>query len=181
MSKEKWVFVKGYEKMYKVSDLGNVMSFKSGNWKLMKPTKDTSGYRHIHLCRNGEAKQYLLHRLVAIYFLPNRKHLPEVNHKKGIKADNRASQLEWVTISQNKIHAYRILGVKSNGGCHGKYGALHHNSKAVRQVDKISGIVIKKYGGILEAARLLGLSRQSIALAACGKQNSYAGYKWEFV
>ena len=59
-----------------------------------------------------DKKLFLLHRLIAIQFIPNPLNLPQVNHKNGIKWDNRIENLEWVTASQNIEHAYRNLGVK---------------------------------------------------------------------
>ena len=54
---------------------------------------------------NGTNKQYLVHRLVAEYFIPNPDNLPCVNHKDGNKANNDVSNLEWVSYLDNNIHA----------------------------------------------------------------------------
>lgn len=61
---------------------------------------------YVVLC-NGIQKQFIVSRLVAQHFIPNRYNLPEVNHKKGNTLDNRASELEWCTCRENHIHAIR--------------------------------------------------------------------------
>lgn len=65
-----------------------------------------NGYLRVELHENGAAKKHLVHRLVATHFVPNPDGRPQVNHIDGVKTNNDASNLEWVTQSQNQIHAY---------------------------------------------------------------------------
>ena len=66
----------------------------------------TKGYRKIIL-RNGELKKtFLVHRLVAEAFILKTDKNLQVNHKNGIKDDNRIENLEWITYSENHLHAY---------------------------------------------------------------------------
>jgi hypothetical protein len=65
------------------------------------------GYEQVKLCKDGKKTSHLIHRLVAIAFIPNPYNFPEVNHIHGIKTDNRATQLEWVTQQQNSDHKWR--------------------------------------------------------------------------
>jgi hypothetical protein len=116
---EIWKDIQGYEGLYQVSNIGNVRSlnysFKRKNGriinivgKVLKPSTQTKGYKFLSLCMNGNKKYFLLHRLVAKAFIPNLFNKPEVNHINGIKSDNSAGNLEWVTCLENMKHSYDI-------------------------------------------------------------------------
>lgn len=102
MNIEKWLDIVGYEGEYRVSSLGRILSIK--NNKIMKLQRKSNGYLTIKLTKNGISKYYLVHRLVAQNFLENTDKKPQVNHKNRIKDDNRLSNLEWVTESENSKH-----------------------------------------------------------------------------
>jgi len=88
---------------------------RKGRTLKMSPQKK-SGYvvKSIKLT-NGERKQFLVHRLVAKHFIPNPENKPEVNHKWGVKIDNRAVALEWATKAENMQHSY-AMGFHSQVG-----------------------------------------------------------------
>lgn len=136
MHNEQWKDVVGYEEYYEVSNLGRVrrkkdVCFSNGShlWHpegVLKPLqfhrKDLkrSDYRRVCLCKNGEKpKQHRLHRVVAKAWIPNPLNKPEVNHKNGIKYDNRVENLEWMTGEENRAHqvanglAGGVKGVRS--------------------------------------------------------------------
>lgn len=58
--------------------------------------------------KDGNKKHFAVHRLVGFYFVPNPDNKNEINHKKGFKWDNRATELEWATTSENCLHAHRM-------------------------------------------------------------------------
>ena len=100
---QEWKIVKGTGGKYYVSRGGNVFS-KTAN-RVLSPSKDKNGYLVIGI--NG--KQYKVHRLVADAFCRHSANKPEVNHKNGIKDDNRAENLEWVSHGENQRHRRRVL------------------------------------------------------------------------
>lgn len=114
---ELWNKVAGYNNCYLVSNLGNVKSitrtdcrgrFRRG--RILKPNRLKDGYEQVGLYVNGKCKYVKVHRLVAEAFVDNPDAKPEVNHKNGIRHDNRADNLEWVTKSENLRHSFRVLG-----------------------------------------------------------------------
>ena len=113
---ENWVPIDGYEGLYEVSDAGMVRSLKrtTTSGKVLSQRAGTGGYLRVCLCENNHKKTFVVHRLVASAFIENPEHKPEVNHKNGIRTDNRASNLEWVTRSENEQHAYDVLGKSPN-------------------------------------------------------------------
>jgi hypothetical protein len=96
---EVWKDVVGFDKCYRVSNLGNVFSCKSN--KLMKKNINNRGYERVTLLDN---KQYSVHRLVCLSFFGDIPDNKVVNHKNGIKTDNRLDNLELISQRENCIH-----------------------------------------------------------------------------
>ena len=96
--KEIWKDIKGYEGLYKVSNLGNVKSLKiNAN---IKPSKGRK-YIGVNLYKNGVTKTKSIHRLVAEHFIDNPNNKPCVNHIDCNRTNNKASNLEWCTYKEN--------------------------------------------------------------------------------
>lgn len=95
---------------YSVSSMGRVRNERSG--QILNPYDDGRGYLRVKI--DGRCER--LHILVAVAFIPNPENKPIVNHKRGKKHDCRVSQLEWVTPSENTLHAYRTGLIKQKKG-----------------------------------------------------------------
>lgn len=99
---EEWRPVPGYEERYSISSLGRIKNKKG---LMMRFSIMPKGYQLVSLY-DTRAKSFKVSRLVARAFHPNPNSLPEVNHKNGVKNDDRAGNLEWITSGDNQRHAW---------------------------------------------------------------------------
>lgn len=104
---EEWRDVIGYEGLYQVSNFGRAKSFYSNKARILKPIRRADGYVDFGLHKNGSTRHRPIHILVAQVFIPNPENKPIVNHIDGDKTNNRVDNLEWVTNSENVIHAHK--------------------------------------------------------------------------
>ena len=123
MNEEVWKDIEGYEGLYQVSNMGRVRSLdhyvihasKNGSianhffkGRQIKPHYDgRDNYLQFGLCKDGETKQHLVHRLVAKAFLAPPIGKNEVNHIDGDKTNNKVNNLEWATKKENLQHALK--------------------------------------------------------------------------
>lgn len=117
---EAWVDIPDYEHIYQVSNLGRVRSVRGSHsligGKLITLTPSGNGYLHFTAAKNGDVINLYVHRLVALLFIGDAPDGHIVNHKNGQKQDNRIDNLEYVTPSENNLHAFRVLGHRSRSG-----------------------------------------------------------------
>lgn len=163
---ENWGNIEGHEGHYQVSDHGWVKSLKHGKERILTPGK-SKGYLNVSLW-NGVGKSYLIHRLVAIAFIPNPENKPEVNHKWGNKSDNRAIALEWATHAENILHTFRVLGRKQ-----------FKRNKKVNQYSK-TGNYIQTFNSLTEASIITKRSKGNISDACRGRTKTSGGFIWKF-
>lgn len=175
-----------YEGLYKVSNLGKILSLNyrnTGKADLMTPSDNGHGYFQVGLRKNGETNWCLVHRLVVETFLPNPENKPEVNHKDEDKTNNfvflnedgsvdkEKSNLEWSTPKENSNHGTRIERIakaNTNGKC----------SKKVIQLS-LSGDFIKEWPSIMECARN-GFAHSHVAECCRGERKSHKGFRFMY-
>lgn len=165
MKVEKFKKIKGFEG-YEISDLGRLRNSKTGKFRKFRIC---AGYYDISLPVkiNGvqKWKSFLIHRLVADYFIKNTENKPCVNHKDGNKLNNAKSNLEWNTYSENIQHSFDVLGQK---------GAKNLNRrKTVILIDEKGNEI--EIIGIREAGRFLKTPFQVVqnAIKKGHKANNY--------
>jgi hypothetical protein len=185
---EEWRNVVGFEGLYMVSNLGRIKSLsrqiKKANYdviykdKILKASLDKDGYCKVVLSNDKNKKHKRVHILVSESFIANIENKLQVNHKKGIKTDNRDTELEWSTSSENNKHAYKIELRKPPQL--GKFGKLHGSSKPIIQYD-LNDNFIKEW----ECARSVKIENLKIIpslISACclNKNKTHLGFKWKF-
>ena len=149
----------------KVSNKGNVVSYKRGEPYPLKVCHNNCGYQQVSAGYHGSPQ--LVHRLVADTWIDNPNHYPQVNHINGNKDDNRVDNLEWVTRSENMRHAFRTGLKKPSGGL---------KATPIRNVE--TGEI---YESQSECARRIGCTQQAISYCLAGKQSTCRGYHLEYV
>lgn len=144
--------------------------------RILKNAINKYGYHFVYLSKNNNCKPYTIHRLVALAFIPNIENKKEVNHKNGIKSDNKVSNLEWCTCHENILHAYKI-GLKKSAipkvkmrKYAARVGAYHKNNKLFRVFDSI-----------LDAERKLNIKNSNIVACCKGRQKTAGGYIWKYI
>lgn len=150
--------------LYYIDRNGIVYSIRSKRY--LKAGKHSLGYLQYYLTDFlGGGKWYKAHRLVCLQFIPNPNNLSDVNHKNGIKSDNRVENLEWVSHSDNIKHSYD------------KLGRVHDGSYLSKRIKCSNG---KIYNSAREAASDTGCKTSNISMCCNGKVKQTKGFKFSF-
>jgi len=137
---------------YAVTDDGKIVSLKFGRWRERKPSLSWCGYHVLILMKDGKQVGKSVHRLIAGVFLgPSDL---QVNHKNGIKTDNRIENLEYVTNLENSHHA-RDLGLRDH--LKGPRGYMKINAE---QENAIKAVAYKT--DVHEVARQFGIKKSLV-------------------
>jgi len=176
MTKEQWKDIQGYNGLYQVSSIGRVKRVEREvmqfNHQLQKeipikyPKKylkfDLSkGYNRVTLSKENNQKRFLVHRLVAEYFLPNPEDKPHIHHINHHREDNRVENLMWVTPRENEFHKHKA------------------NNMPFKAVDPEGNETV--WYVQMNCARTLGLNKNGIFRCLHGEVESYRGYKFSYI
>lgn len=172
---EEWKAIPGYEGYFEASTEGRIRSVSRvaiGRWgsnrrksHVLTPNTTHHDYQQVKFSIDGKKSQKLVHRLVAMTFIPNPDNLPQVNHKDGNGANNAVNNLEWCTASDNCLHRNHVLH---------KY--VGRAKKPVKCVE--TGEVFESS---YQAARVMNFSQSCIYMTCQGKLQKTGGYHFEFV
>jgi hypothetical protein len=168
-----WRDIPGYEGLYQVSSDGQVKrlggSAKARNDRLLRAANNGLGYFIVTLSKNGVTRSYRLHRLVALAFF-GESNLP-INHKNGVKTDNRIENLEYVTPSENSQHAWNTgLIPRITGEAHWSSKLSDEEAAIIHDAMKF---IPDEVGGVAGLAREFGVSETTIR-AVINRTRRYA-------
>ena len=190
-TKEIWRPIRGYENLYEVSNLGKVRSLDrlvrrgTGSVKLMKSKVlktciDRYGYLLVTLYKDGKRTTFRVHRLVASAFpeiCGEYVNGLEVDHLNTLKTDNRATNLRWCTLKQNRNNP--LTKQHYSDVQKGKFGKLNPNSKSIIQYDR-QGKFIAEFDSISDASRELEMSQGNICNVLKGRYKQTHGYIFKY-
>lgn len=157
---EVWRYVPDWDGYYQVSNQGRVRSvertaeygtrstkvkrcFQTWRGRILKLYLGRDGYHRVEFRRNGKRTSYLVSRLVAIAFLPNPLNKPQVNHKNGVRSDNRVHNLEWATGKENVRHAVES-GLMPKGESKPTAVFCDSDIRKMRKMRNVDGLMLKE-------------------------------------
>lgn len=176
---EIWKDIKGYERLYQVSNTGKVKRLKGSTRtkrdRILTNKTKSNGYKFVCLSAKSSLKYLHVHRLVAVAFIPNLKNKLFVNHIDCDKSNNKVTNLEWVTAKENSSHArknvvfnYSIL-----------VGIDNKTTKQIAQKDK-QGNVLYLWDCVQSIKNHYDISESAIN-RACRKGTVSFGFMWEHI
>lgn len=175
-----WKDIPNFEGLYQANTDGEIRSLYSN--KILKQEISKNGYCKVMLCKNKKRKLLSVHRIIAQTFLKDYDEKLQVNHKSGIKTDNRLNNLEMVTSKENIIHSFKNGLQKPKTGkehpLYKKYGIENKTSKKVIQYD-LNDNFLKVWNSIMDVERELGINNSNISSCCNGNKKSAGGFKWK--
>ena len=168
--KEIWKDIPKYEGYYQASNLGRIKSLEKKHGRnysrlkpecILSPAHDKNGYTYLRLSKKGKSKTFKVHRIILYTFKGESD--KDINHKNGIKDDNKLYNLEYCTQKENNIHAYK-LGLKKP-----VYKKIICNETK------------KIYGGLILAAKEFGIHPSGIWHQLNGDQPTAAGFTFKYI
>lgn len=196
--------INGYDN-YLVTEDGKIYSKRSKKWLKLKDT--ASGYLSVGLCKDGKKQDVLVHRIVCSEYIYNDDPINKkyVNHKNKNKKDNRIENLEWVTQSENMVHANKTKVYSEEKNSMNQEEIVQTSTKdknvffdSVINIKKdtklrnnnaiqvtqytLNGEMVKSYSSIKEASLITNVNYKSISLVCKGEKGrkTAGGYIWKY-
>lgn len=179
---EEWKAISGYNGAYVASSMGRIKTtgnrYNGNKEQILSLRLDKDGYVIVNLYNKDGMKTKKVHRIVCDCFHENPENKKEVNHKKGIKTDNRSSQVEWATQSENMKHKHNVLmypppikafRVGDN------IGSLNHKSIKIK-CDTLDML----FNCISEAEKVIGVKREVISEIIKSKRVHFNGLVFSY-
>lgn len=159
-----WSPIKNYEGIYEINVLGVVRSLHRKNFHhIMNQRVDRGGYYSVRLTNRQGTNTHYVHRLLGLTFLGNPNNKCCINHKDGNKLNNSLANLEFVTHSENMLHAYKT-GLISSGN-------------AMEIVDCITGEI---YNSVKQAAEALGYKYPTLKNYINGNRTNPTSLRYKY-
>lgn len=173
---ETWRPIKGYENNYEISNFGRIKSIcREGTaGGLRKLTENKDGYYQIMLCKEGDQRSFLVHRLVFEAFNGNIPEGLEINHIDENKKNNSICNLEVVTHTENVRHG---TGIERSAKT---MKEKKYFCKAVGQYTT-SGQLLATFYSLAEANEATKVNKGNICSCCKGRQQTAGGYVWRYV
>ena len=138
---EEYKKIDGYDN-YEISNFGNVRNTDTG--RILKTCKNSDGYYHLNLNKNGITKTIKIHRLIALHFIPNPENLREIDHIDQDKVNNSISNLRWISPSNNLRNRTKRQNTSS------KYIGVYFHKATGKYQAQINSYIITKHIGYYE-------------------------------
>lgn len=199
----KQISVENQKTNYEINEFGIARNIKTQ--KELKPLLGSNGYYKYCLYVNKQAKYYSAHKLVALYFVPNKNNQEIVNHIDGNKLNNFYKNLEWCSYQDNANHAWKeglnssknmdkavlqydaAKGTRlSAGGFIWKFENPKEPLKETGKKKKVAqysvdNTFIAEYESISEAHRVTKINRKGINDCCNGKLKTSGNFIWKFI
>jgi hypothetical protein len=182
---EEWRDVPGYEDVCAVSSMGRILSkgreVRSGygttKWKqpvLQKAHTNKEGYSVVNVSKNGKAVPTLVHRLLALAFIPNPENKPQIDHIDANRSNNKLSNLRWCTGSENMRNPHAISKCR-------QINLGRERPEKFNPILRIKNGVVDKTYKSTKFTTADGFEVRSVYQACVGKRKTYKGYIWMYL